>query len=190
MAQIVAAARQRLQDSGRVIVEVRIDGVTLSPDELEQDQGGAVEAEEVRLYSADPRQLVTQALDQVHEQLGVAGKRQEEAADALQRDKPRDAMRHLGDAIHIWAQLRQAVEESVGLMGVKPDEVTCDGKPLSDAIEQLATRLRELREAVQQRDTVTLADRLAYEWPELTERWRRVLVSLGRQFVQSPPPSP
>ena len=39
-------------------------------------------------------------------------------------------------------------------------------------------RLNELYEYLTNRDTVALADTLAYEWPDVTKRWQSVVDDL------------
>lgn len=170
---VVAAARVRLEPLGRLLVEVQWDGCTLGPDEISARRGESVAEAQVRLYSADPGELVCQALEQIRCELGHAGELQAEAAEMLQQDRQKEAMRSLGESLQSWQKVQQALIACADLLGLKLEEVRVDGLPLEEAAESLIERLKGLRDLIVNRDTVGLADALAYEWPAITQQWDR-----------------
>lgn len=178
LAEVLDSAQNELQPRGRVVVEVALDGRSLSGPDLETEQDAAVADRDVRLTTADPRQLVAQTLRQVDDRLEEARELQNEAAELLQQDKPSSAMDRVGEAINIWLQAQQAVLNSAMLLGIDLDQLTIDGEPLKSFTDELLEQLQNVKELLGSQDTVALADALAYEWPELVDRWHRLLATL------------
>lgn len=182
---VLAAARQRLEGDGRVVIEVAMDGQTLSAEELEhQDQLPVPADSEVRLYTADPAALSVQTLEQVRAGLSHAADLQDQAADLLQQDQTRAAMEKVGQVVEIWLQVQQAVLHAAMLTGVNLDELKVDGVPLSESTQDLIDKLHALKDAINQQDTVGLADALGYEWPEVVDRWDRLVGELIARIQQ------
>lgn len=175
LAELLASARRELQSQGRVVVEVKLDGRTLPAEELEQCGSDSVGGAEVRLYSADTRSLAIDALEQVRYRLGAARQQQGAAADLLQQDKAVEALQQVAQATEAWLQVQQAVQMAAAMGGINLDALEVDGRPVSELMEGLVAGLRNLKELLTHRDTVALADALAYEWPELTDRWDRLI---------------
>lgn len=182
LAAVLDAARQKLEPTGRMVVEVQIDGQTLSGDELQEQAQTAVAASEIRLYSADPRELAIDALDQVRGRLAQVRDDQQAAADLLQQDKGVEAIQKVGDCIAGWMQTQQAVTLAANLSGVDLNTMQVGGKPATESMERLIGGLRSLKDALVHRDTVALADALAYEWPEQLDDWDRLAEELTRQI--------
>jgi hypothetical protein len=176
---VLAAARDRLEPEGRVVVEVAMEGQTLDAQALEQqDQIPVVDGAEVRLYTADPVELSVETLGQVRTALAHAGELQADAADLLQRDDADTALGKVAEAVQVWLQVQQAVLHAALLAEVELDELNVAGEPVSGYTDELIARLTELRDAIQAHDTVALADTLAYEWPDIVDRWDRVIGAL------------
>lgn len=176
---ILSAARDRLDPVGRVVVEVAIEGRTLDAEALEQQDEIPVSVDtEVRLYTADPVLLSTETLEQVRQALTQAGELQSEAADRLQQDELDQALQKVGQAVEIWLQVQQAVLHAALLAEVELDEMAVDGEPVSGFTDELIEKLSELRDTIHVQDTVTLADVLGYEWPQIVDRWDRLIGAL------------
>jgi hypothetical protein len=169
--QLFEAAQSHLSDSGRVIVDVVVDGESLSGEQLDQPQQIATADREVRLYTADPRALAVDTLKQVRGRLSEAEQAQQQAAEQLQQDQPSEALQQVSQAIEVWLQTQQAVQHSAALLGLDLDSLTVDQQPASTVIQSLADQLHQLKDALNNGDTVSLADALAYEWPETVQQW-------------------
>ena len=171
LAELLDAARSRLSDGRRVVVEVQLDGQTLDQaaldDQLEKPTGAA----EVRLYSADPVELCLQALGDTRHQLAELGKLQQSAAELLQSDEGAEAYAKLGVVIQVWLNVSQAVTQSSDLAGVDLATLDVGGEPASAVTEGLVEQLRSVKGLVEAQDTTGLADALAYEWPPVIEKW-------------------
>lgn len=160
-----ALARQR----GRTIVDVMVDGNHWPVERLDGDDarraGGATE---VRLASADSRDLICQAFADASGVLAEIDQLQQTAAELLQADRGVEGMNRLGSALDLWASVHQAVVMGSAMAGL-------DLEPQRVAIERLSENLRGMREALERRDTVALADALLYDLPEVITQWRSLL---------------
>lgn len=178
LAGVLRAAQRRLEPDGRVVVEVRIDGESLSGDELERQQAAAVADAELRLYSASPTALAVETLEQVRCRLGQVRQSQGDAAEMLQQDRAAEALQKVGESVEGWMQTQQAVSLAAGLTGIDLGAVTVDGQPVSDITGDLVTALTNMKELLAAGDTVAMADALAYEWPEHVDAWDRLIGQL------------
>lgn len=183
LAAKLASARESLSASGRMVVEVRIDGESLAPEDLEAKQHEPP-AGELRIYSADPRALVAETVRQARAQLEEAAVWQQEAAEALQQDNQSEAMGKISQAFAAWQQTEQVVQQTAALLGLDLDQTELAGQKVPDLVQGLLERLTELRELITAGDTVSLADALAYEWPELTSTWINALDDFARMLEE------
>lgn len=178
LADVLEEAQRRVADAGRIIVEIIINGQTLSQEQIEASSRQPVLGSELRLESADPHELAGTTLEQVRIGLTDAREAQAEAANLFQQDQPSDAMQQVSRAISVWQQTQQAVLQSTMLLGINLDEKTFENQPVIRMTDSLLAQLRTLRDLIAAGDTVGLADTLAYEWPEMTDRWDRLIVEI------------
>lgn len=182
LGSVLGAAQQQLQGQGRVVVEVQLDGRTLVGDEVADQQHQSIADAEVRLYSANPRELAGDVLDQVRQRLEDARRLQEEAAASLQQDNSAEALHHISSLIEIWMQTQQAVLYSVAILDIDLDRFRIDGQPMAELAEQLIGQLKTLKQLIGDGDMVALADVLAYEWPGTVDQWDQLVGNLAEQI--------
>lgn len=178
LGEVLNQASEGLAVDGRVLVEVKIDGEIISGEDLDKHTTEQIGQSEVRLTSADPKELAVTTLNQVREQLPHATALHEQAADQLQADNPSEALQHIGQSIEVWMMVQEAVLGSAGVVGLGLDEVKVDGEPMSGFTDELIQQLHTLKELITNKDTVALADTLAYEWPATVQRWDQLIEQL------------
>ena len=178
LAALLAAANDHAALSGRMVVQVLVDGQPITADDLQQAADVGVLDREIRLYTAQPAELAGEALEQARDHLGQARELQAQAAELLQQDDASDALRKVADLIDIWLQTQQAVLQTTTLMRIDLDQLTVQDEPVPALIEQMIDRLKEMKQAITDRDTVALADTLEYEWPQLAQRWDDLITVL------------
>ena len=170
MRELLAAVSNELALSGRVVVEVRVDGNSVTGAELDNDQPTA-DTSDIRVYSAKPSDLVIGILEDVRNQLDASQTMQQQAAELLQQDQPAKAMDLVKESINGWLQAQQAVGQSAQLLQLDLEAIRIEDHSVMERMNELITSLVELKDIVVANDFVTLADALQYEWPEITERW-------------------
>ncbi len=182
LGEVLEAAKTHLADSGRMVVDVRIDGEALGGEQIDAQRLRQVDQAEVRLVTADPRELAVETLTGIRRRLGEAEAVQEEAAQLLQSDDAAPAMQKVGQAVEVWLQTQQAVLNSAMLLGMDLDVFAVDGQPLRTFTDKLLGKLEELKGLIEAGDSVGLADALAYEWPAITQDWDRLVAVLVEQI--------
>lgn len=173
LAAALLAARDRVGPAGRMIVEVELNGRPLLGPELDAAMSTPLAGAELRLVTADPRELALSALRQVRERLDDARTCQNAAADFLQKDRANDAVKEIGKAMEDWQQTQQAVSFANALLDIDLTQRTFEDAPASEVTNTLIDRLKSLRDLIESRDTVALADSLQYEWSETADQWQR-----------------
>ena len=172
-------ARQR----GRLIVDVTVDGSRLTEADLASSRCHRETAEIIRFTSADPAEIVTHTFQDAEEALTEADELQREAAELLQSDMHTVAMDKLNEAIAIWLSVQEALAKGAQVMGLDLDTVHVDGTPVPEVIQRLNERLKTVRRSLQERDVITLADTLLYEFPQVVEQWRGLLRDLRARIA-------
>lgn len=175
LAGLLSAARRHLQAQKRVVVEVQIDGQPLTGEQIVQQHTLALGEHRVELFSASPTSLAIEVLDQMRLRLAENATLQKEAAELLQQDQPGSALTRVGESIEVWLQAEQAVRHATGLVEVDLDTIELEGEDFGFHTRELLSHLQTLKELIVADDVVGLADVLAYEWPEVTDRWDRLL---------------
>ena len=176
--QVLASAGSVLGQSGRIVVEVSLNGQTIGSSEIEARGGEAVGDGELRLYSANPHDLARSTLEAVMDQLDLAVGHQNEAADLIHRDEQQPAMVELGHAIDIWQQTYAAVTQAAGLLALDVQGLAVGDRAATDVLGDLAGQLGALRDAIAGADSVAVADALAYEWPHMAADWKKLLLGM------------
>lgn len=182
LANVLLAAQQHLAPDGRIVVEVQVDGTSLSGDELEQQGGRDVARTELRLYSAHPAEIAAETLEQVRYRLAAVRQSQSDAADMLQQDRAAEALQKVAHAVEGWMQAQQAVSMAAGLTDIDLNQLTVDQQPVSAITDAVVTALTQMKEMLAAGDTVAMADALAYEWPEHVDAWDRLVEQLLREI--------
>jgi hypothetical protein len=184
--EVLAQARVYLQGSGRVVVEVQVDGQALTGKDLDSRLHADLGQAELRLASADPRELSLTALQAVRTKLAESTAAQGDAADAFQRDDYPRAMQVLGQAMQVWNQGPQAIVNAAQMASLPLGEITVEGQTMDALAMDLVERLKAIRDRLAAKDTVALADALVYEWPGVTARWDRFVEHLIQEISARP----
>lgn len=179
--EAIAAAAAVAEQDGRLIVEVHVDGDAWSNEQLEAPEQLNAEADEVRLVTAEPRALVSETLADACDVLADIESLQNAAADRIQADQPAEAMPKLNEAFTLWTAVHQAVLQGASVTGIELDKVMVDDRPAAEIVQQLVERLRDLRDHLQRKDPLALADVLMYELPEVVNAWKALLTALRAQ---------
>ncbi|MFI4861507.1 MAG: hypothetical protein ACIAXF_12605 [Phycisphaerales bacterium JB063] len=175
---LLAAAREHLAPAGRMVVQVQVDGEMIVDEALDSDTPADFSTADVQVYSAKPTELAVGALEQARAMIDTARQQQEQAAELLQKDQTAQALNQVGASIQGWIQAQQAVTAVAELLGLDLTAIRVEGDTVAARTQELLARLVELKAQIESNDHVSLADALAYEWPESTQRWDAALGAL------------
>lgn len=183
LGHLVELVRERCQAEGRILVEVRLNDEPIAPEEFSMPlgdsmtsadtTGGAVD--ELRMYSADPFELVLETTAQAAETLGGMVDLQCEVADLIQTGHTTEALPQLLEVMKTWQQIQECVDDGAALVGISIDGWRKSDSGIEDSIQALTKQLTEIRTALNNQDWVMLSDCLAYEMGPVTEQWRHLL---------------
>ncbi|WP_432800148.1 hypothetical protein [Poriferisphaera sp. WC338] len=171
LSEVVESAREHLADDGRIVVEVEWDAQVLQGDDLAATMSKSVDGHSVRLITANPANLAVLVLGQVRGQLAEIKQWQEQAAENLQQDQPAPALERIGECISGWLAIQEAVGKISGLVNMNLDDVKTGNGTAIEHIAGLAEQLKTLKQLLEDRDVITLADVMAYEWPGVADDW-------------------
>lgn len=173
---VIQAANAQAMSLGRIVVEVSLDGQVIAADELESRQEESIPVDkDICLLSSRPSELAIDTLNQCMLALDEARKATSEAAQMLQQDNVNAAVEQIAKSVNIWQQVQAVVSQSTQLTSIDLNTRQLDGEPINDIIQQHVGHLTELRDLLQARDTLGLADVLTYEWPGVLDRWQQLI---------------
>jgi hypothetical protein len=180
----VNAAAAVVQERGRMIVEVAIDGEPVELCDLEKFDANrqSTKTSEIQITTADPIELVGQVLKDAAAALEEADAQQQSAAESIQAGKLPQAMQSLSIALGIWSSVQQALAVGAQVPGLDlMVELASDHH--QQAVERLNTHLRAIRSALETRDPVGISDTLLYDLPDVVVQWRSLLHELRQRLT-------
>jgi hypothetical protein len=182
LAAAIDAACDRAAQGGRIVVAGLLDGTLLSESQLTTPDPGGTQGDELRLYSAEPRALVLEALEAAAESLTQAEEAQDAAAAELQRGHTAEAMEPVAVAMDLWRAVHNALSQSAELLNLRLDDISATisqtGPSVAVSAGSLAGVLSELKESLELEDWPRVSDLLTHELSDQVSTWRSVLVVL------------
>ena len=168
-----------LQKDNRLVVNLLIDGQEPDLDRLPQVRQSPINGHTLFIETAEPRQMALEVIAEVESQLREADRLKGEAVDLLQKSGGgARAMQKLSGCFSTWHNAQESVVKVARLLRLDLDEVRVEGRSLSALIADFSGQLRQVRQALEARDFVSLGDVLAYEMTETTEQWRGALAAV------------
>lgn len=173
---LLQAGRRAVGLHGRMIVGLVCDGIDITdealPATLQQSQS---DFNRVDMTSADPTQLVQDALDQAEKLLDETADSAEGIVEQLTCGKQAEAMPVLGSCCQSWLQIHSGIANAINALRIDPADVMVDGKPLVDVLADPIQVLNGIKESVTAQDFVSLSDILSYEYGEAVNGWRGII---------------
>ncbi len=153
----------------RLVVAATADGTPVPETHLAAPPEAEPYAGELRLVTADPRELLAGALREAAARLREARPAQRRVAEHLQVGETKDAMTALGPVLGSWEHAAKVV-----VLGREADP----GAPETAAdIAALFGHLRALKQAIERQDLVEVAYTLDGDLDDALKRWLDVLGS-------------
>ncbi len=180
------AAIEATRPTGRVIIEVKADGLPLADDLVASPPDSAADHAELRFTSADPRQLVKVTLMDAADALGTAQADQLAAADLINSGQTGPALEHLRAALSTWQAVQDVLDRSTQLLGLNLSTLGGAAIPGLDpeegftpALESLTTHLSSVRTGLAAQDWSALSDTIGYDLDAQVGVWKRLLTGLA-----------
>lgn len=185
--RVLDRVRAAARASDRLVVSVSCRGRELSADELAAIAGQ-------HASGTGRLDLVTRPALQVARDIFVHSlalfeattEPSQEAADLLVQGQTVRAMEILAGSFASWQTAHDSIVQAIGLAGLKIDELCRDGQTVEQAVVRFRDALRQIRQALQDRDFVLLGDLLQYELPETLNGWKGAILAL-QSATESPP---
>lgn len=166
--------------AGRLIVEVSVDGIEWSEEDLSSAEFASRAAGELRCATVHPAELLRDTFANAADAVLNAESIQRGAAQLLQGGRTRDAYDRLAEALAVWGAVQTAVSHGLAL-GILPREsLAARGIDLDGAVQSLDAHLRRLRDAMVAQDATAVADCLLYEFPSTSRAFAAMLAELAK----------
>jgi hypothetical protein len=172
-----------LQRDNRLVVHMLIDGTEPDLGRLSVVRREAVDGHELFIETADPRELATEALLEVVEQLKEADRLRLDATELLGRNSHVKAMEKLSGCFSTWHHAQESVLKTAQLLRIDLSTLLVDGLSLTDMLTEFTTQLRDMKRALENRDFVLLNDILSYEATRASTQWREAIGALRRKIA-------
>jgi hypothetical protein len=185
VASALDAGRSAAGSQGRVIVEAKLDGRSLSGGELDAPSQQPSKADTLHFVTADPAALVEFSLRDVSNMVPDLRAAQSAAARLLQSGEYEPALSQLAEALTTWETIRRVIDEGPRLLKADVRKLQIAGLDAGALIDQLAGNLASLQAALKAQDWSTLADMLEGEFDAGATDWQRLLAGLADRIAQS-----
>jgi hypothetical protein len=179
----VGQVLSHVQRENRLVVNLLIDGCEPDLSSLSTVKAAPLNGHSLFIETAEPRAMALEVLDEVDAQLAEADRLRKEAVELLQRNHPAPAMERLSGCFTTWNNAQESVTKTAQLLRIDLDLVMIEMRSLSDVLSDFTGQLREIREALEGRDFVTLGDILAYEATQTCTHWQQALEAI-REIVR------
>lgn len=130
-----------------------------------------------------PHALAARSLGQVAELLEQSRQRHVSVAEAVAAGRNARALELLTDTFGVWNTAEQSLNKINQVAHVDWDAVTPGNRKPSELIGSLRDHLQAVKQALEIRDYVAVADLVEYEMPKLTDGWQEMLVGMQQHLL-------
>jgi hypothetical protein len=175
-----------LTEEGKMIVGIVCDGQLLTPEEVETALGkSAASYSQIDFQSAEPRELARNSLEACLNLIAGMEATIADVVDALQKSEVPRAMGQMGPMFGRLNDTYRGLQGVFQLMRIDPESVELSSGSAASSMAGVVDRLREIKDALENRDYVQLADLFAYELKPTIEQWRQLIANLTESLDQS-----
>jgi hypothetical protein len=188
-AQTVGDALRQAADlvgqRGRLIVEVEVDGIRWSEEDLATPETSERAAGELKLLTAHPAELLRETFTQASEAIVAVEEIQCEAAKRMQAGRTKEGLQALLEALAVWGAVQTGISRGLDIGVLSLDDLRARGLDVDGSMQALEAKLRDLRQAIVEQDYTALSDCLLYEFPAIAQRVAALLRALAREAEAS-----
>ena len=162
----------------RLVTQVLIDGREPDIDHVPNWRRRPLLGHTVFIETHAPADIAADVLDEVARQMDEAEVSRERAIADLHANAANLALQKLSGCFTAWQSAQQAIGQVAKLLKVDLERVRVQDITLAEALSNFAGQLRDLRDAIEGRDYVTVSDVLTYEIGRTIGQWRDALTQL------------
>jgi len=173
---LIVEIKTGLSGTGSIIFGVRCDGRDIPPDDLDAVLSKPVtDFRQVELTSADPTHIVLDALSDTRSAFADTFAKVQQASDDLAAGNMARGLSTFIECVAVWGKVHDAIIQGGALVGIDFERCVLQGRDILQWLDELRTKLREIKDAVEARDYVSLGDILRYELDETLQSWENML---------------
>jgi|GEM_PF-1767314 len=171
-------ARIHAESSGRLIVDILVDGQPATDELFEDQPEGLGSINELRFTTADTSAIIAETAQTAIESIELLKADQEAGAQQIRAGELEDAMQTLQAIMEGWLAMRDVVDQITQIAQIDISSVKVGNETGSDSVQSLSNALAEVRETLQNEDWSSLGDVIEYDLNELAGKWATLLQSL------------
>jgi urease gamma subunit len=168
-------------ENGRLIVEVEVDGILWSEEDLAASDAAARSAGELKLQTAHAADLLVDTFVQAAEAVVGVEEIQCEAAKLMQANRTKDGLNQLLEALTVWGAVQTGLSRGLALGVLSRESLAAHGIDVEGPVATLEAKLRDLRQAIIDQDETAMSDCLLYEFPPVAKQIASMLRALARE---------
>lgn len=160
----------------RLIVSVCVNGDRFVENRLDERLAEPIGAkDQIDLESTPATRLVADALREMATRIEQAADQQTRVAERLNKGDAPAAAEGISEFVLLWQTCQKTVLQSCDVLQTDLTLNACAGSTVREHLSELAGKLREIRDALDAKDFVLLADLMHYEAPQLCGTWETIL---------------
>lgn len=188
---VVMRVQDRYCGEGHVVMSIHCDGAEIDPEAMaEMLARPAGDVGRLEVHTSSKSALVHDAMAQSSATLGHTEAACRRVAELIHEGEAQEGIELLGQCLHVWQQIHEAVAKSIAMLELDADAITIRDEPLVDIIGMPKDSLLQIKQALTSKDHVLLADILQYEFSEVTDRWHAVISLLRHEAEERLEESP
>lgn len=166
----------------RILVGFRCDGEEIVSTAIAAAMQRPIASfEKLEVFTSTREDLVADTMGQASSSLEETESTTQRVAELLMEGKTVEGIERLGECLHVWQQVHDAVAKSLELLRLDPQKATVRDQPLLAALERPKDVLLQIKGALQVQDHVLLADILQYEFAEVTDMWHTMIARIRQE---------
>lgn len=182
LAAAIAAGAAHAEAMGRIVVEIKADGVTLADRDIESAPDVPGTFQQVSVETASKAELGANVLEAAASALSDLVSAQRFVADQILATKLEPAMNALKEVLDVWQGVRGGTEQVCIMLATDLPTLGAGVGKAEEAgaiVGRTAATLSEVMRSVQAQDWSTLADVMTDELSDLARAWQELLGAIA-----------
>lgn len=168
---LIRDAKETVISRGRVILSVSIDGREMDAEaEREIADKPVTGFRRLVLETAHPRDLCIETLQEVARHIQPVIDEGARISELIDTGKEKAAFDRIVPCLEVWAAILSAMQKVATLMDIDIAKISADGESLPEGVKGVIGFLQGMRDALAERDLVSVRDALKHQMPQVARR--------------------